>query len=280
MSSPLVSTFPTAVLSPVYCETVLGSPANIFAKLSDVQDDVQVPRVTMPLPSHHNDHNQIIEPIKYNQHSFKESSLGPLSCATQSPIPKGLPPVTRHMGESSYCSRKNLLRRNEADLDLIDLQKSKDIFKSSMKNIPDTTVYTAVVAKRADVESKCLRALAAAWERESTEKHPLLLQNILKDCAEQYVESMAEASFFERLLVKRTMQQLEDDADFTLAAYSHDFTAHQIADLQLDYLEEIGAEWKLSTEDDDSEDAEDRLKAYVDSIVAELEVETVKDSRR
>jgi hypothetical protein len=155
------------------------------------------------------------------------------------------------------------------------LYQGKDIFKRGMKNMPDTTVYTAVVAKRADVESKRLRALATAWELESAEKHALLLQTILRDCAEQYVESMTEAAFFERLLAKRTMQQLEDDADFTVAAYSHDFTAYQIADLQLDHLEEIGSERKLSMEDDGSEDAEDRLKACVDSIIAELEVENV-----
>jgi hypothetical protein len=153
------------------------------------------------------------------------------------------------------------------------LYQGKEIFKESMKAMPDDTVYTAVIAKRADVESKHLRALAAAWELESAEKHAVLLQAIFKNYAKQYAESMIEASYFERVLVKRSLQQLEDDADFTVTTYSHDFAAYQVADLQLDYLEEICAERKLPLEDDDSEDAEDRLKACVDSILAESKME-------
>jgi hypothetical protein len=137
--------------------------------------------------------------------------------------------------------------------------------------MPDTTVYSAVAAKRADAESKHLRALATAWELESAEKHAILLQTILRDYAQQYLESNAEASFFERIMVRRTMQQLEDDADFNLAAYSHDLTAYQIADVQLDYLEEVGSEQELPLEDT-QEDAEYRLEACFESILADLNV--------
>jgi len=159
MASPVFSAFSTAVLNPVYCETGLGSPAGIFAKQS-VQDDA--PRVTKPLPSHcNNDHSRIMEPLNFNQQPFNESSLDPLSCATQSPLPKGLPPVTRHM--SCYARRagpkfkpyqlggklptalehrfttKNLLKRNEADLSLVDVHQ---VLSSS---IPGHIILTNIV---------------------------------------------------------------------------------------------------------------------------------------
>jgi hypothetical protein len=43
-------------------------------------------------------------------------------------------------------------------------------------------------------------------------------------------------------------------------------------DKQLDYLEEIGAEWSLSLEDPvntDAEDVENRFNEYLDSILEE-----------
>ncbi|KAG1847312.1 hypothetical protein DFJ58DRAFT_730191 [Suillus subalutaceus] len=95
----------------------------------------------------------------------------------------------------------------------------------------------------------------------------------MRDNAEQYIASLTEASFFERLLVKHSEQQLEDDADFTVAAYTHDFTVHHIADMQLDHLEEVSAERMLFPKPDnlDSEDVEDHLAQCLDSISKEVE---------
>lgn len=143
-----------------------------------------------------------------------------------------------------------------------------------MSKMPNATVRRAVIAKRADVESKRLRALATAWELESTEKHAMLLQSVLRDNAEEYVDSMAETTFFQRVLVKRGMQELEDDADFTVAAYTHDLAAHQIADEQLNCLEEIGVERGMHLPLDDpsdgaSDDAEVRLDECLESILEE-----------
>ncbi|KAG1744337.1 hypothetical protein EDD22DRAFT_1005724 [Suillus occidentalis] len=142
------------------------------------------------------------------------------------------------------------------------------MFKRGLKCLPDVTIHSAIAAKRADAESKRLRALATAWELESAEKHAILLQSILRDYGQQYLESKEEASFFERVIVKRNLQQLEDDADFSLAAYSHDLTAFQIADLQLDCMEEVGSEWGLPLEDtQNSHDAEYRLESCLNSIL-------------
>lgn len=107
----------------------------------------------------------------------------------------------------------------------------------------------------------------------SAEKHAILFHAISRDNADQYVENKIEATFFERALVGRTFEQLEDDADFTVAAYSHDLATYQIAALQLDYLKEIGAERGLPMEDRDSEDAGYRLRACLDTMLAESDSE-------
>jgi hypothetical protein len=114
-----------------------------------------------------------------------------------------------------------------------------------MKHMPDETVYHAVIAKKADLEFKRLRALTSAWELESAEKHAVLLQQIYKNRNMDYVDSLAEASVLEKILVKRSRNQLEDDSDFVIAAYTHDYTAFNIADTQFEQLKEISAERKL-----------------------------------
>ncbi|KAG2096314.1 uncharacterized protein F5147DRAFT_656629 [Suillus discolor] len=213
---------------------------------------------------------------------------------SSSPRVACLPPVIYHMSCYAKCASsrfkpyqpgkhvptalehrflaKNILKHNEADISLIDVQQGKEIFNRSMQYMSNATLRSAAIAKRADAESKCLHALAPAWDLESTERHAVLLQMILKDNAEHYLDSLAEATFFESVMVKRSHQQLEDDADFTIAAYTHDITAHSIADKQLDHLEEIGAERNLSLEDPvgmDSEDVEHRFDKYLDSIIGE-----------
>jgi hypothetical protein len=132
----------------------------------------------------------------------------------------------------------------------------------------DGILKSAVVAKRADAESKRLHALATAWDLESTERHAILLQSIYRDNAEQYLDSLAEARFFESMMVRRTRQELEDDADFAIAAYSHDVMEHSIIDKQLDQLEEICAERKVSCEDTGDRDSgvEIRFDKYLDLI--------------
>ncbi|KAG2051671.1 hypothetical protein BDR06DRAFT_1060507 [Suillus hirtellus] len=87
--------------------------------------------------------------------------------------------------------------------------------------------------------------------------------------AKKYAESMAEASFFERLLVKRSKNQLEDDADFGIAAYTHDFTAYTVADEQLEQLQDVAHERDLSLPSDDPT-PEVRLNACLETILADM----------
>jgi hypothetical protein len=116
--------------------------------------------------------------------------------------------------------------------------------------------------------------LATAWELESAEKYALLLQTVFRKYTEQYAESIVEASFFKRLLVKHSRQQLEDNVDFTIATYTHDLAAYHIADEQLNHLEEIGAERELHLPLDDatSADAEVCLDECLSSILQEMNV--------
>lgn len=151
--------------------------------------------------------------------------------------------------------------------------------KRDLEGMTDVTLWSAVVTKRAEVESKHLHALATAWDLESTENHAVLLQTILRDNAEQYLYSLADAQFFEAVMVKCTHQQLEDDTDFTIAAYTHDLTIHKIASKQLDHLEEISAERKIPLNDPSdipSKDyIEDRFSDYLNFVMEGTSLITV-----
>ncbi|KAG1780361.1 hypothetical protein EV702DRAFT_1194505 [Suillus placidus] len=128
---------------------------------------------------------------------------------------------------------KNIPKCNEADISLKDVQQGEEIFERGVTRMSDSTVYAAVTAKRTDAESKRLRALATAWD-----------------------------------LVERNMQQLEDDAVFTIAAHIDDLTACRVANAQLDRLEEIGTQRELSLEDIDMQDVECRSNKCLDSTAS------------
>ncbi|KAG2087031.1 uncharacterized protein F5147DRAFT_781456 [Suillus discolor] len=251
-----------------------------------------VPPISHILDS--SDNQSLHDGAHHIQRRRNKSSRGMRTIDPSSTRVACLPPVIYHM--SCYAKRassrfkpyqpgkhvptalencflaKNILKRNEADISLIDVQQGKEIFKRGVWHMSNATLQSAAIAKRADAESKRLHALATAWDLESTERHAVLLQMILKENTERYLDSLAEATFFESAMVKRSHQQLEDDADFTIAAYTNDITAHSMADKQLDHLEEIGAERNLSLEDPvgtDSEDVEHRFNKYLDSIIGD-----------
>ncbi|KAG1839592.1 hypothetical protein C8R48DRAFT_679785 [Suillus tomentosus] len=247
------------VLSAYYIANNLGPDSGhcdltmLEASQADGQSHLLTKPRSMPqddiTSSHANHHymdrkRMVTEPMDPNQHLFEGplQNESPLHNDTNdidsSSLPPGLPP-------------------------------GEEIFKRGIQSMPDTTVRSAVVAKRADTESKRLRALAAVWELEAAEKHAVLLQTILRDYSRQYVKSREEARFFERLMVGRNRHQLEDDTDFTIAAYSHDLVAFNIAAVQLNYLETTVAEQDLSLEDYDPGDAEYCFRECIDSVVRE-----------
>ncbi|KAG2049221.1 hypothetical protein BDR06DRAFT_1012327 [Suillus hirtellus] len=228
------------------------------------------PKVNSSL--NHDKSSQVDAGAKYNhidlshvnsyQQSLRENLSSTSVCETL--YSTHLPPITSHMSFYAKCAAsrlkpyqlggqvptalehcftmKNILKGSDVDLSEIDVHQGKEIFKRGLKRMTDATVKSAVVAKRADAKCKRLRALATAWELESAEKHAVLLQTLLRDDAEQYAASLEEASLFERMLVKHHKQQLIDDADFSVTAFTYDFASHCMADKQLDHLEEVSAE--------------------------------------
>ncbi|KAG1897721.1 uncharacterized protein F5891DRAFT_1191647 [Suillus fuscotomentosus] len=145
--------------------------------------------------------------------------------------------VERHLGKYS----------GETDMSMIDVQKGFDVFNRGIDALPDSAV---------------------PWELETTERHAILLQALLLNDAKKYADSVAEASFFEKLLVKRSRNQLEDDADFGIAAYTHDFMEYTVADSQLEQLEGVADKRNLSLPFDDPA-PEDRLKTCLDTILTD-----------
>jgi hypothetical protein len=137
-SSPAIPVTPAGVHNLGHC--VMESPIDIFAKRS-MQDDA--PRHdTTNRP--YNDRSWVMEPIDPNQQSSEDHFHRAPVCATESLL-NGLPPVSQHL--SFYAKRagqkfkpyqpgghvptalehcfvtKNILKRNEADISLIDVHQ-------------------------------------------------------------------------------------------------------------------------------------------------------------
>ncbi|KAG2352699.1 hypothetical protein BDR07DRAFT_1497827 [Suillus spraguei] len=153
-------------------------------------------------------------------------------------------------------------------MSMIDVQKGKDIFLNSIKDMPDKVIQDAVLVAQAECKHAHLITIASAWGLEKIERCATLQKKIVKHNSKKYANSMVEASFFEALLVKRTRMQLEDDADFTIAAYIEDFTVFTIADIKLDHLEDIADAHKLNLPMDDAT-PEHCVNSCLQSIIAE-----------
>lgn len=147
------------------------------------------------------------------------------------------------------------------------LHQGKDIFLKGIKDMPDEIIQDAVLAAQADREYARLLAITSAWGLEKIEQRARLQTKIMKHNTKMYADKLAEASFFEALLVKRTRSQLEDDADFTIAAYVEDFTAFTVADMKLDQLEDVADARMLDLPMDDAT-PERYVNSHLDSIIA------------
>lgn len=147
------------------------------------------------------------------------------------------------------------------------LHQGKDIFLKGIKDMPDEIIQDAVLAAQADREYARLLAITSAWGLEKIERRARLQTKIMKHNTKMYADKLAEASFFEALLVKRTRSQLEDDADFTIAAYVEDFTAFTVADMKLDQLEDVADARMLDLPMDDAT-PERYVNSHLDSIIA------------
>ncbi|KAG2086889.1 uncharacterized protein F5147DRAFT_659099 [Suillus discolor] len=197
-----------------------------------------------------------------NSNSGESTAYDPIS------TPPNLPPGKRADAPSAAELRfAQKYLGGDVDMSMIDVKKGKDIFLNGIKDMPDEIIQDAVLAAQADREHAHLLAITSAWGLEKIEWCVRLQTKIMKHNAKMYADKLAEASFFEALLVKRTRPQLEDDADFTIAAYVEDFMVFTVADMKLDQLEDVADACKLDLPMDDAT-PESYVNSHLDSIIA------------
>ncbi|KAG1852911.1 hypothetical protein C8R48DRAFT_675987 [Suillus tomentosus] len=160
----------------------------------------------------------------------------------------------------------------ETELSLVDVQEGKELFERGMRGMSLEATNQAVVAMQATRECKRLRALTTAWEIESSVQHTKLFEKILEQDALEYAQSAEEASSFKKMLVGRTLPDLEGEVDFNIGAFSRDLTSFVVADVQLDHMECLVRDSSLP-EDDDSSLSEDDAHMEGGSPDSDSEVE-------
>lgn len=103
--------------------------------------------------------------------------------------------------------------------------------------MPKKIVGQALVAKEADCEYKHLSALAMAWVAEARAQDKQLREMLVEDELARYAVSAAEASILRRVLIGRSVEELNANLDFCIGAYSHDFWSFSVADSTLNQIE-------------------------------------------
>jgi hypothetical protein len=103
--------------------------------------------------------------------------------------------------------------------------------------MPRSIVGQALIAKEADCEYKRLSTLAMAWAAEARAQDKQLHEMLIKEELAKYAVSAAEASILRRVLVGRSVEELDADVDFCVGAYSHDFQSFSVADSTLNQIE-------------------------------------------
>ncbi|KAG2116813.1 hypothetical protein DEU56DRAFT_761491 [Suillus clintonianus] len=138
----------------------------------------------------------------------------------------------------------NSLRLNDSTTrSLTDAQRSKDILERRIKHLSAEAAAQAVATMHADVERRRVCALATAWEIYATEEHLKFLHMVLEDEGETYANAAREplkTSVGE--LVRCSEDELKDQIDSCVTAYSHDVISFAVGDTQLDYLENTHSE--------------------------------------
>ncbi|KAG2046145.1 hypothetical protein BDR06DRAFT_1013132 [Suillus hirtellus] len=114
-------------------------------------------------------------------------------------------------------------------------------------------VAQAVLMKEADLEWKCLRALASAWKIKVSQQHTRLLQILLKDKAACFANATKEPlAILLEALANCNMAELKNHTAFSMAMYGQDRTSFIATDAQLDHLECLACEHYLPMSDEDT----------------------------
>ncbi|KAG1817672.1 uncharacterized protein BJ212DRAFT_1299189 [Suillus subaureus] len=134
-----------------------------------------------------------------------------------------------HFAESSLTPTKS-------DLSLVDVQNGEHQLQYGLSDLSSEAVLT----KEADVKSRCLSAMAMAWQIEATEQHTKFLHMLLKRAADKYVSTSSEdLKTLVPALASSREEELQDHTDFSVAAYSHDAISFGAVDEQLNHLERL-----------------------------------------
>ncbi|KAG9310721.1 hypothetical protein JVU11DRAFT_9322 [Chiua virens] len=180
-------------------------------------------------------------------------------------------PYERSGGPSALELRfteKSLGRVDSSDITLEDIREpeSRSILLRGLTSLSDRAMRQALEARQADRESKRLRALSTAWEIEASDRHRNLLLTLLEDDTRHLNKAANEVAFFEKVLERRSVKELENDIDFDVGAYGQDLRSLSVVDERLDQLEEEMARrvGGLSAEDE----TPDRLNAILAAAVS------------
>ncbi|KAG2108993.1 uncharacterized protein F5147DRAFT_773328 [Suillus discolor] len=120
--------------------------------------------------------------------------------------------------------------------------------EDDLQQLSPEAVAQAVVTMHAEVEFRCVRALARAHEINATAQCLRLLHMVLEDEGEIYANAALEpldTSIGE--IIKCTKNQTRDDINLGVAAYSREVMSFAAADSQLDHFEGTCYDWDRSS---------------------------------
>ncbi|KAG2113243.1 hypothetical protein BD769DRAFT_1391689 [Suillus cothurnatus] len=148
-----------------------------------------------------------------------------------------IPPIMDRLPSIAGHAQKRCLESGETDMSLADIQEGKDILACCLKLMPRSIVGQALIAKEADCKYKCLSTLAMAWAAEARAQDKQLHEMLIEEELAKYAVSAVEASILQRVLVGRSVEELDADVDFCVGAYSHDFQSFSVAISTLNQIE-------------------------------------------
>ncbi|KAG1782299.1 hypothetical protein EV702DRAFT_1041171 [Suillus placidus] len=163
--------------------------------------------------------------INHLAHFVKRTKLNPTPC------------IKDGSNTQDRCFFNNQLS-HRGSLSVSEAQWAKDVLQRCSKNLSSEAAAQAVVTMHADVEWRRVCCLATAWEIYASEEHLKFLHMVLEDEGERYASASSEPfGTSVEGLISCSEEELKDQIDFGVAAYSHDVTSFAVGDTHSDYLE-------------------------------------------
>jgi hypothetical protein len=110
--------------------------------------------------------------------------------------------------------------------------------KCRLEHLTPTTLAQAVIAIQADIEWRCVRALAAALHVNALNQHSKFISITIKSEAETYANAVLEPlETAIQALSSCTANELNNDKNNSITVYQHDVTSFATADSEFDEVE-------------------------------------------